>query len=243
MDGTTLRRFRELAGWTQVRLAARLGVTQAYLSLMESGGRPIPDRIAGAANRILNLPATTIPMPESGSLDAPVSGPWVEEALARLGYPGLARRKNRPGGKMKNPIELLLRALAVDDLDPRLAEALPWLLLHFDGCDLKLLATEAKMRDLQNRLGFAVALARQVAERNVAYRHRLPDLRQFEQTLERSRLAGEGGYGRGEPTRRGRDRVRRNRSAAATHWNVVTDLKSEDLPYVDHAPHSGEDPH
>lgn len=243
MDGATLRRFRELAGWTQNRLAARLGVTQAYLSLMENGGRPVPERVAEATTRILGLPATTIRMPASVSLDTPVSGDWVEEALSRLGYPGFARRRKRAGRRMKNPIELLLRALAVDDLDPRLAEALPWLLLHFSECDLDLLATEAKMRDLQNRLGFAVVLARQVAQQNAAYRHRLPDLMRFEQTLERSRLAGEGDYGRGETTRRGRARVRRNRSRAASHWNVLTDLKSEDLPYANHTPDDGEDPH
>ena len=68
-SGRSLREGRERAGWTQNRLAARLGVTQAYLSLMEHGRRRVPEHVARAATRLLDLPATALPMPDvDGSL-------------------------------------------------------------------------------------------------------------------------------------------------------------------------------
>ena len=117
--------------------------------------------------------------------------------------------------------------------EPRLAEALPWLLLRFEGHDAEALAIWAKTRDLQNRLGFTVSLARQVAEHNPSYRNRLDQLRQLEELLEPSRLAREDTYGRREASKRMQKWLRANRSPEARHWNLLTDLKVEHLPYAD----------
>ena len=135
-----------------------------------------------------------------------------------------------------NPGELLLRALALDELEPRLTEALPWLLLRFEGFDAEAMAVWVKTRDLQNRLGFTVSLARRVAERKPCYRNRLDELRRFEELLERSRLVREETYGRREASPRMRKWLRANRSGEARHWSLLTDLKVEHLPYA------GEDP-
>ena len=234
MTGADVRRFRQQAGWTQGRLAARLGATQAYLSLMESGRRRVPDRVVRRVARLLKLPATALPITSLTPFDPATRDARVEEGLARLGYPGLAYR--RKPGVARNPAELLLMALSLDDLDPRLAEALPWLLLRFEGFDLEDLLARAKALDLQNRLGFTVALAREVAERNHAYRHRRDELQRMEHALEPSRLAREDTYGRREPSDRMRAWLRESRSAAAKHWNVLTDLKPEHLPYAHQDP-------
>lgn len=127
-------------------------------------------------------------------------------------------------------------ALSLRDLDPRLAEALPWLLVRFEGFDLEKLVSRAKSMDLQNRLGFTVSMACQVAERNPAFAHRLDELRRLEQALERSRLALEDTYDRRETSGRMRAWLRENRSSAAKHWNLLTDLKPEHLPYADKDP-------
>jgi len=222
------------AGWTQDRLAARLGVTQAYLSLMEHGRRRVPERIARAAAGFLGLPATALPIADAADVEARVTDRWVAQALSRLGYPGLAYL--RKAGAKKNPGELLLRALALDELEPRLVEALPWLLLRFDGLDTETMTVWAKTRDLQNRLGFTVSLACQVAERNPYYRMRLDELHQFEELLERSRLAREDTCGRKEPSKGMRKWLRANRSREARHWNLLTDLKVEHLPYANYNP-------
>lgn len=131
-----------------------------------------------------------------------------------------------------NPGELLLRALTLDELEPRLIEALPWLLLRFEGFDTEALAVWARTRDLQNRLGFTVSLARRVAEHNPSYQSRRDELRRFEGLLEPSRLVREDTLGRRETSRRMRKWLRANRSRDARHWNLLTDLKVEHLPYA-----------
>jgi len=118
------------------------------------------------------------------------------------------------------------------DLDSRLVEALPWLLLRFEGFSVETLVGMAKARDLQNRLGFAVTLALEVAARNPLYAHREPELRHLQTVLDPSRLVNEVTFGRGETSNRMRAWVKENRSDAANHWNVLTDLKAEHLPYA-----------
>jgi len=230
MTGEFLRRCRRRSKWTQVRLASRLGVTQAYVSMMEKGDRRVSDHVAREVTHLLRLSADALPMPLKEVLDKPADEAWVAENLARLGYPGFAYL-DKPGGK-HNPVELLLRALALRHLDPRLAEALAWLLLHFEELNVQTLVSEAKLRGLQNRLGFTVSLARQVADHNPSYKHRLLQLHDLERMVEPSRLAREDTYCQGEMSERMLDWVRENRSAAAMHWNLLTDLKMEHLPYA-----------
>ena len=204
-------------------------MTQEYVSLMERGGRPVPDHVARAVARVLRLSATVLPLPGSVK-DETATEPWGEHAVTRLGYPGFAYR-GKPGPK-RNPTEVLLKALARDDLDPRLVEALPWLLLRFEGFDFEALVVPARARDLQNRLGFTVTLAREVAERDPRWRRRVSELRYLEEALEPSRLAREDTFGRPVRSERMHAWLRRHRSKAAEHWNLLTDLKIEHLPYA-----------
>ena len=51
-------------------------------------------------------------------------------ALGALGYPGFAYLRNR---RPLNPADLLLRTLRAGDVDARVVEALPWLLLKYPG--------------------------------------------------------------------------------------------------------------
>src|SRR5712671_7901178 len=163
MKASVLKAARDKAGWAQVYLAKRLDVTQAYLSLMESGKRPVPPRLAHRLARLFDLPPTVLPVMTKQVSKHRATNDWFGTQLARLNYPGFSYRK-RPGA-VRHPADVLLAALAFDELEPRLVEALPWLLLHYAGLDTEQLVADAKSRDLQNRLGFMVVLARQVAER------------------------------------------------------------------------------
>jgi transcriptional regulator with XRE-family HTH domain len=230
MTDSELKKVRLEAGYTQAHLARRLGVTQAYLSLLENGKRRIPDGLQRRVAAILHLPPTALPMSVTGTLDPRATDELVEQGLVQLGYPGFAYRKTR--GKRRNPGDLLLLALARDDLDPRLAEALPWLLLSFQGFDHDELHALAKSMDLQNRLGFTVSLARGVAERDPSLASRLKELGELERKLERSRLAREDTYAQERLSERMRRWLLENRSLEAEHWNLLTDVKLEHLPYA-----------
>lgn len=213
-----------------MRLAKRLRVTQAYLSLMESGRRRVPARLARRLTHLLDLPPTMLPVRTvTGPGNRPTNG-WFETQLGRLGYPGYAYLKHKDA--MRHPAEVLLAGLTRHDLEPRLVEALPWLLLRHEGLDLGRLVDDARARNLQNRLGFMVVLARQVAERKKGFENRLPDLRRLEEVLEPSRLAREEPFGQGHVHERLRGWLKKHRSSAAKHWNLLTDLRVEHLPYA-----------
>jgi transcriptional regulator with XRE-family HTH domain len=231
MKAQTLKSSRSTAGWTQVRLAKSLGVTQAYLSLMETGRRRVSNRVARAVSVILDTPATELPLEESPQM-AELTNFGLADELAKLDYPGFAYL--RMGRATLNPAALALRALTNDVTDARVMEAVPWLLLHFEKFDVESVLRAMKLHDHQNRFGFMVALAREVAERNPQFEHRLDKLRALERRVERSRLVGEDTLGQPKATERMRAWLRDHRSDLAKHWNVLTDLRSEHLPYAAH---------
>jgi len=92
------------------------------------------------------LPPTALPLSAKGGPGPAATDATLEQGLARLGYPGLAYRKMP--GERRIPGELLLTSLSSDNLDPCLAEGLPWLLLRFEGLNSEDLVARAKSSDL-----------------------------------------------------------------------------------------------
>src|SRR3954468_4865400 len=156
MTGADVRVARERRGWQQEELAGQLGVSQGYVSLLESGRRPVPKRLAAKLVSLLSLSPSGLPTPTP----KPLANEQLTRALGRLGYPGFAYL--RTGAKV-NPLEVLLGALLADDVDARVVEGLPWLLLRYPDVNWDRLVTYAKQHDAQNRLGFLVALASRLA--------------------------------------------------------------------------------
>ena len=225
MDGSWLRQQRELKGWTQQHAAARLGVSQTYLSLLENGRRPLSSRLARKLERKFAVPATVLPFHATTVSENAQS---LVEGLAALGYPGFLHFKP---GRPSNPAALLFAALKMRDLERRLSEALPWIVWRYSDLDWEWLVREAKLHDLQNRLGFVVDLARQVAERN-GEGATAEVLAAVEQRLERSRLVREDTLCQESMTQAERRWLRHRRSAQAQHWNLLTGLLPEHLRYV-----------
>jgi hypothetical protein len=92
------------------------------------------------------------------------------------------------------------------------------------------------LNNAQNRLGYLVHLAEQTA-------HALPErqrqgavqlLSRWEEELEQARLAREGTLCRDTMPEPERTWVRSNRPEAAAHWNLLTGLTAEQLPYAAH---------
>ena len=152
------------------------------------------------------------------------------QELANLGYPGFAHF--RDGDANWNPAQLLVSALAEKNLDRRVAEALPWLVFHYAEMDWGWVRREAKVRDLQNRLGFTLTLARKLAvqknKSDVVLR-----LRELEDSLRGSLLAKEDTYCYEGMTEAERKWLRTQRSPEASTWNVLSDLEPAYLAHVD----------
>jgi len=218
MSGTDVVRARKARGWKQVNLAKRLGVSQAYVSLLERNHRDVPDRLARRLSKLLGLSPDTLPM---GSSETPLVSSRAASALGRFGYPGFAYLRH---GAMLNPAEMLVRTLQAKDVDARLVEGLPWVLVKYPDLDWDWLLRETKANDLQNRLGFVVTLAKELAESR-GDRQTAHKLAHWEQTLENSRLQREDTF-RESLTDAERRWLRVNRSKEAEKWNVLSNLDS-----------------
>ena len=222
MTGADVREGRKQKRWTQTDLAEKLGVTQAYVSLLESNRRDVPRRLQPRLVTLLDLPASELPMARAAD---PLSEHRVASALATLGYPGFAHLAHT---RKLNPAELLARTLRRPHVEARLAEALPWVLVHYPNLDWVWLVSQAKQHDFQNRLGFVVTVARELADRS-GDSSTAQVLRSWEGVLERSRLQKEDSFAGDRLTDAERRWLRANRSVEAAQWNMLSNVSVDTL--------------
>jgi transcriptional regulator with XRE-family HTH domain len=228
MSGQELRAGREQRGWTQARAAERLGVSQPYLALLERGRRNVPPRLAHRAVRVLNLSPALLPVRSAPSR---VDAKQLAQQLASLDYPGFAYMR---AGWKRNPAEVLLSALAQPNLEPRLTEALPWVLLRY-GAQLQLnwLVEQARLHRLSNRLGYVVHLAKRVAEeRGDVHSPTYRALASLESALRASRFDVEDTLCQSALSHTEREWLRESRPAEAKYWHLLTDWRPEHLQYA-----------
>ena len=229
MQATDLSRGREMRGWTQAQAAARLRVSQSYLSRLEQGARPVPEGLARRAIKVYQLPATARPLAAGNYEVTSLTPARLAAQLAALGYPGLAYHKTRRAPD--NPAAVLLAALSHNHLETRLVEALPWLVWRYPEMNWLWLVKAAKLRDCQNRLGFVVELARQLAE-CAGETDKAVLLRQEETALAHSRLAREDTLCHDNLTVAERAWLREHRPSEAAFWNLLTDVTAAQLDYA-----------
>ena len=223
-----LTRARREAGLTQQNVAEAMGVSQAYWSLLETGARRLTEPLAKKVAELLSFRPTALPLeePTDMALAADNASEMVAREVAALGYSGFSHL--RSAGK-RNPAAVLLMGLAQKDLESRVVECLPWLVLEYPDLNWNWLVARVKQEDLQNRLGFVVNLARRVSESKG--RDCATVLAGVESLLERARLAREDTLCRDSVTRAERNWLRRMRPPQAEHWNLLTDLRPETLRY------------
>ena len=226
MTGAELKCARKASSWTQAQAATRLGVTQAYLSMVERGERAVSSELASRVVEVFDVPATALPLAEYQKRVR--NAGFFQSMLGTLGYPGFAYLH---GPVRLNPVKVLMEALDSDDLDSRVTEALAWLLLAYPHLDWDWLTANAKLRDRQNRLAYVVELARQAAEKAGSSMLET-ELAVRVARLESSRLAKEDTLCRESMTRAERAWLREHRPKSAEHWNLLTDLTVEQLDHV-----------
>lgn len=223
MTGTELKKARNRTGLTQIEAAAGLGVSQTYLSLLEKGRRPVTRALNRRAVGLFQLVPTEVPFRADLWNMPPATNEKLAADLAGLGYPGFSHLKP---AKPRNPAEVLIAALTAEDLEARLVEALPWVLLRYAGLDWNLLIMAAKVRNVQNRLGFIASLARRVAQ-NKGDIKTAALLEKKELELETARLLKEDTLCYSSMTNAERKWLREKRPDEARHWRLLTDLTPE----------------
>jgi transcriptional regulator with XRE-family HTH domain len=226
MNGEELKEARLRRGLTQQETAEKLRVTQAYLSMLEHGRRILPHSLARKVVEVLHAPPTALPLRET-SLGTPFGNERLRSELAGLGYPGSPIF----GEKRPNPAEVLLKALKEPELDTRVVEGLPWLVLAYADMNWDWLAPNAKLLDCQNRLAFVTTLASQLVSHSTVL-HRSRKLKEYADVLDRSRLAKGDTLCHDALTEAERKWLRLNRPPEAAHWNLLTDMKAENLPHA-----------
>ena len=200
-------RWRKRNGLTQVNAAFLLGVSQPYLSLLEKGARPMT---AALSDRMKAC---------RGKAEGATWDDRFRAQLSALGYSGFAHiTKSRPKPRVT---DFLMGVLARPDADARVVEALPWLVGTYQSqLDFGWLVRQAKLQNLQNRMGFLL----QVAGVDT------PDGRLAVRELERARLLEEDTLCWDGMPAATREWMRANRTPLAEHWNVLTRLRAEDVP-------------
>jgi|SRR5208282_1993059 len=229
MTGTEFKDARKEKGLSQCHVAKSLGVSQTYVAFLESDKRPFTPELARKAVTLLKMSPSALPLESRSSTDAD----RLTRELSALGYPGYTHV--RPVHRKRNPAEVLLTALGMKDLEARVAEALPWLLLRYGvTCETKnWLVDQARSRNLTNRVGFTVTLAKQVAEQKGKTSSEVHQtLVQLEQELLRSRLAEPDTFCLRHLTDRQREWLETARPDAAKQWNMLTTLQPGHLQYV-----------
>lgn len=227
MTGQDLKAARKEKGLTQAAAAARLHVTQGYVSMLERGRRPLPSHLVAKVLNAYHVPPLGLPL---HGLDARLSMTVdrLAKEMAALGYPGFSYMRVKPRW---NPAELLVAGLLKDNLEPRVAEALPWLAMRYLDLDWNWVVSESKQHDVQNRLGFTVTLARELAETK-GEQDTTRKLREVESQLERSVLFQPQTFCHENMTQAERRWLQQQSSPQARRWNVLSDLSPEHLAYA-----------
>jgi transcriptional regulator with XRE-family HTH domain len=224
MTGKEVRTERRQRGWKQAELAKRLGVSQGYVSLLERGRRTVPPPLATKLVSLLELRPSRLPVRDA----KPLLPAHVVGALGRLGYPGFAYARE---SRLTNPSELVVGTLLRGNVEPRVVEALPWLLVKYPDLNWEWVVRQAKQHDLQNRLGFVVSLARELAAKGGDQRAATTFLK-WERVLEHSRLQREDSFSPETLTNAERRWLQTNRSAEGLRWNLLTNMSADQLTNV-----------
>jgi transcriptional regulator with XRE-family HTH domain len=225
MNGERLLKERLSRDWEQQETAIKLKVSQPYLSLIEAGKRPVTEKLAQRAMRVFNLPPTALPIKHSVEKSKTKAGDILASQLAGLGYPKFSHLKKT---KNVNPATVLMSALAEDELDSRIVEALPWLVFNYSDMDWARVINSAKLSDAQNRLGFLLSLAFDLAKRSKDENKTIL-FKELLSTLDSSRLVQNDSFRRKSLTDSEKAWLRKNRPKNARHWRVLSNLSSRHL--------------
>src|ERR1700693_5864166 len=103
-----LKAARLKKGLVQAQAAESLGVSQAYVNMLEKGKRPLTRELTHRMVKLYNFSPEALPVSQDFS-PVPTDDEHLAESLAKLEYPGFAYLRTR--ASKKNPAEVMLTAL------------------------------------------------------------------------------------------------------------------------------------
>lgn len=229
MTAYEFKQARKQQNLTQEAVAKLLGVSQGYVALLEKEKRPFPDFLARKAVVRLKMNPLTLPVTEQKKN---AGARHFAQQLSALGYPGFASMR---AAWKRNPVQVLLDALSQSTLEARVTEALPWLLTNYanmSDTNRDWLLEQARVRNLTNRLGFVVTLAKQVlARKGETTSERYNSLSLLESMLMESRLDREDTLCQ-SLSQTEQQWLRQTRPQEAAMWHLLTDWRPEHLQYA-----------
>lgn len=181
-----------------------LGISQPYLSLLEKGARPLTKTVRARMKSV------------SASRPHDSLGDRFREQLSALGYPLFA---HVPAARPKPlPEAFLISVLTQPDVTARVVEALPWVIRTYAAeMNFSWLVQQAKLRNLQNQLGFLLRVSSSKDS----------ELTAAADALEKARLLEEATLCWDSMPLATRKWLSKHRSSLAKHWNLVTMLQQE----------------
>lgn len=218
--------WREKAGKTQLDAARAVGVRQPFVCAVEKGHRSVTPSLKNWLYSVSPQARTTF---VNTANQATLSSELMKEYLGQLGYPGFAYLAQVP--RKVDPLLLVLDALKTEDLDQRVTEALPWVLAYRDDLDLRQLADNVRLCNLQNRLGYLLEVTVQAAGKS-HFKDVVARLEPWLSLLRHSCLFKEDTLCKQSLTQVERRRLRLRRSKAARFWRLYTDLNVKDVTNV-----------
>ncbi len=225
MNGAQILKERVSRNWEQQTAAAKLKVSQPYLSLIELGKRPVTEKLARRAVQVFKLPPTALPVSRQFLSSRTKTANLIASQLAGLGYPKFSHLKKT---RKVNPAIILSTALEADDIDSRVVEALPWLIFNFPEMDWLRIIDNTKLRDAQNRLGFLLSLAFQAAKRTKD-KSKTNLFKDLLGSLEKSRLLRNDSFRRESLTETENEWLKKYRTKDARRWRVLSNLSAKHL--------------
>ncbi|MBI5881769.1 MAG: helix-turn-helix transcriptional regulator [Elusimicrobia bacterium] len=150
--GSRVRKLRQERRWSQTRLAALLGISQNYLSLLERGLGSF------TAEQLLTiLKHFNVPIDDFSPKKTPaeVEG-QIQNALARQGATHLLESELIPSERLKQAIDAIREALVSAESARHITAVAPILVNHAGQINLTKLRNELAELGLENRLGWVI---------------------------------------------------------------------------------------
>jgi len=165
--GARVRQLRKERHWPQTRLAALLGISQNYLSLLERGKGSFT-----AEQLITILKHFNVPIDYFSPAQAPVAD-QIQNALARQGASHLLESSELiPSERLKQAADVIRETLLSADSARQIAALAPVIVAHARNLNLPKLKAQLAEAGVDRRLPWAVenikeALAREIRSRKL----------------------------------------------------------------------------